>query len=422
MKRKALRYLSGNLLYAAAQFVIVVLLSKFGSAADVGRYALGLAVTAPIFMLSHLHLRAVYIVDSSSHAHAEARDYIGLRGLTTVLAVLVTLGVIGAAGFDGQSTAVIGLIMLSRIIESISDILFGICQKQDKLDIVSASRAAKGLISILSIALVYIPTQSLSFALLTMIIGWFVIACVFEGRAASRFVNIRPAFDRSKLSTIARKSLPLGIVLALVSLNANLPQYAISAYLGDHELGVYAAMSYLIVACQVVVTALGEAFTPRLASWHEAGADSQFATLMKRMIALGLAVSAAGVSVGWLFGSELLKLLFSPEMAAYTAPFRWLLLTTAFVFAGSVLWYGLVAAGLFKRQIPLFLLTIACNGLLCWWLVPRSGLIGAAQAICAAWVVQTVGSFVLLRRELLRRANSRRAENTEIHSNAQAAG
>lgn len=65
MTLASLRYLFGNITYAGAQFVIVILLNKFGSSEIVGQYSLGLAVTAPIFMLSHLHLRSVLIVDTS---------------------------------------------------------------------------------------------------------------------------------------------------------------------------------------------------------------------------------------------------------------------------------------------------------------------------------------------------------------------
>lgn len=90
MSFASLRYSLGNITYAGAQFVIVILLNKFGSSAIVGQYSLGLAVTAPIFMLSHLHLRSVLIVDSSGKY--SFGDFLGLRLITTALAFTITAG------------------------------------------------------------------------------------------------------------------------------------------------------------------------------------------------------------------------------------------------------------------------------------------------------------------------------------------
>jgi len=51
--------LSGNVLYSACQWGIVVVLAKLGSPAQLGEYALGLAVAAPIILFANLQLRAL---------------------------------------------------------------------------------------------------------------------------------------------------------------------------------------------------------------------------------------------------------------------------------------------------------------------------------------------------------------------------
>lgn len=186
MTLASLRYLFGNITYAGAQFVIVILLNKFGSSEIVGQYSLGLAVTAPIFMLSHLHLRSVLIVDTSGKYLFG--DFFGLRLVTTAVAFTVTAGCCILSGADWNTALVIFFIGLYRIVESVSDILLGIVQKQERLDQISFSRAAKGLFSILVFALVFIPTQSLILALLVMIIGWLAITIGYDARKASAYV------------------------------------------------------------------------------------------------------------------------------------------------------------------------------------------------------------------------------------------
>ena len=59
----------GNIVYAVSQWAIVVLMAKFGDVEMVGKYSLVLAITAPLFMLTHFQLRAVQTTDTQSEYH-----------------------------------------------------------------------------------------------------------------------------------------------------------------------------------------------------------------------------------------------------------------------------------------------------------------------------------------------------------------
>ena len=73
--------LAGNMVYAACQFGMLSVLAKLGSPSIVGQYALGLAITAPVFMLTNLQLRGVQATDAR-HEFAFA-DYFTLRLIST---------------------------------------------------------------------------------------------------------------------------------------------------------------------------------------------------------------------------------------------------------------------------------------------------------------------------------------------------
>ena len=73
-----------NAVYAGCQWAILVALAKAGSAEMVGQFALGLAVTAPVFMFANLQLRSLQATDAKEQ-YAFA-DYLGLRVLGVVIA------------------------------------------------------------------------------------------------------------------------------------------------------------------------------------------------------------------------------------------------------------------------------------------------------------------------------------------------
>src|SRR4051794_16358727 len=54
----------GNVIYAACQWGMLVVLAKVARPETVGNFALALAVTAPVIMLTNLQLRAVQATDA----------------------------------------------------------------------------------------------------------------------------------------------------------------------------------------------------------------------------------------------------------------------------------------------------------------------------------------------------------------------
>src|SRR6516165_2263483 len=94
--------LAGNVIYAASQWGMLILLAKLSGPETVGQFALGLAITAPVFMLTNLQLRAVQATDA--RRDFLAGDYLALRLITTAVACLA-VGVLALAGGFRAATA-----------------------------------------------------------------------------------------------------------------------------------------------------------------------------------------------------------------------------------------------------------------------------------------------------------------------------
>src|SRR5438093_329611 len=114
----------GNAGYAACQWGVLIVLTKLTTAADVGRFALGLAVTAPVMIAAGLQLRMVQATDARGEYPFGV--YLGLRLVTTALA-FATIGIIAiSAGYRGDTLLVITFVALAKAFEAVSDIIFGL--------------------------------------------------------------------------------------------------------------------------------------------------------------------------------------------------------------------------------------------------------------------------------------------------------
>ena len=217
-----------------------------------------------------------------------------------------------------------------------------------------------------------------------------------------------PVWDWKVLRKLAWLAAPLGVVMMLNSLNANIPRYVVEHHLGQWELGIFAALAYLQLAENTVVTALGQSATPRLAANFAQKRTSAFRGLNVRLVAIGLAIGGTGVLMALLFGHWLLTLLYRPEYAAYSSVFVWLMIGAALSNVAAFLGYGLTAARCFHVQMTLLVAEslVLCGT--CLYLIPKYNLMGAAVAYVIAKGFLIALSALALAREMrrARRVNS----------------
>jgi len=98
--------LAGNVVYAATQFGMLSVLAKLGNPSIVGQYALGLAITAPVFMLTNLQLRGVQATDARNQY--EFADYFTLRCLCTLVGLFLIAVMVALSHYDSATKLVMG--------------------------------------------------------------------------------------------------------------------------------------------------------------------------------------------------------------------------------------------------------------------------------------------------------------------------
>ena len=138
---------------------MLAILTKLGSTVTVGRFALASAIASPVIMFASLQLRSVLAADSED-AH-EFRDYLAVRLLLLPVAMLVVMGIALGGYTSAQATAIM-LFGLARCIEAVSDIFYGVAQKNDRMDLVAISKVIKGIAALCLFGVTFHLTDSLN--------------------------------------------------------------------------------------------------------------------------------------------------------------------------------------------------------------------------------------------------------------------
>jgi O-antigen/teichoic acid export membrane protein len=389
----------GNAVYVATQWGILVLLARLGNPEAVGQFSLGLAITAPIMLFASLQLRAVQATDARTQF--KFQDYAGLRILMTIIAACVIFG-ISAVLYRGETALTVAAFALSKGIESLSDVVYGLWQQQERMDLIAKSLMLRGVLALAGATVCFAVVHTVWAAVCGMAVAWAVVFAVFDVRRGITLANelnqpIMPRFSATRLEQLVRLSLPLGIVTLLLSFNANVPRYMICHFRSIGELGIYSALGYILTAGTMIVGALGQSATPRLAYYAAQSKKREFRRLSGRLILIGLALGIGGLLAAAAFGRQIINLIYGYEYAQNQQLFLWLMVAAAAGYMASFGGYSLTAARHFQVQLPLFGFLTVLTIPLCYVMVKTGGAVGVAKAFAIVGFVQLAATLAILR-------------------------
>ncbi len=371
--------LVGNSVYSASQWGLIVVMAKLGSPELVGLYSLALAVTTPVFMFTFLGLSNIQATDVQ--AKNTFGDYLGLRLLCSLLGVVFIAGILGVAGYKGDVAIIIALVSLSKLLESISDVSYGLMQKQERLDLIARSLMLRGILSLVVIPASLSYFHSLAVALAMQVIVWGGLMWFYDLPNVRRWQQTSPRFDFRTLINLLWLALPLGIVAGLNSLSTQVPRYSLERIGGQRELGIFSAIAAIGAVGNLITYALSRSALPRLSHLYAQGRIYRFIRLLLQLMGMGAFVGALGIMGAVFWGKPFLSLVYTAEYATYTDVLLITMVSIAvsavFTFVGT----AVTATQQFAVQALIHIIKVTSIGIACFVLVPQWRSLGAAWAV-----------------------------------------
>jgi O-antigen/teichoic acid export membrane protein len=404
----------GNAIYAAGQFAMLMLLTKMVRPEQVGQYALGLALVYPVMMLSNMQLRSV--MNSSANDRAQFGHYLSLRLLTTFAAFAVILGITRILRYDRELTAVVLMVGIAYGIETITDVYYARLQLHDRMAEISKSLMARAALSVLALAAATYATRSVVWGIAGVAAARAVVLFGYDTREQTHVLRkqtkwfllngeLAPRFDAGEQRELLWRSLPLGIVVLLTTLNSSIPSFFIKHGIGERDLGIFSALGLTISVGNMAVVSLGQSAFTRLSRAYASGNVTAFGSLLVVLLTCGAGIGVCGMLISKFAGREILTFLFRPEYAERADLLPWIMAAGAVLFMAQFLGFGLTAAGFYHSQVYLNIVADVSLVAACYWLVTGKGLLGAILAMLIAAAVQLVASAVVLAFAMRTKAN-----------------
>jgi len=398
--------LLGNIIYAAGQWAVLIILAKMTTPNILGQFAFGLAITAPIIMFGNMRLRLIQSSDDSNRY--QFHDYFTLRLITTGVAMVCLIAIPIFGNYSNEMTKVIIIIGIAKAIESFSDIIFGYFQKYELLKYIGISLTIKGIISILFVlVLTYIYKNAIA-AATGLVIAWGLMFIFFDFKKARSLEDRSSTFkiwSLNKTSTIFIEAIPLGFVALLGSLSFNIPKYFIEHLKGESSLGIYAAIGYLSVAVMLIAASIGTPTLKKIASYYTNHDIIRFNSLYLFLVIVAFLIGSLTIIISITIGSELLGFIYGYEYSEYADLLTLFFVATIFNMIALYQWYILTAIKVYREQVLIYLISIAIVVIICRSLIPTLGLYGAVIAEIVGMLTHVVINTILIKDKVAKMSN-----------------
>jgi len=383
---------AGRLFGSACTFAVLALLARHLSVGEFGRYTFYLAVFGLLDSLTDFGTGAVSVQMTAGDPWALPGVLRTARRVRAFMALLGGLGLALGVWIGGEEGAV--WIALAAVYElthvfELSAVVF---KNKIAWGVPVTARAFASLARLGAIVLLWkLGIESAAPFVLATAAGSSVanIALHF----ASRRHLPRPTIAVRAPSGFLAAALPLGLAGLCQQLYFYIDNVFVRLMTGEEPLGHYNAgvrvMSFLIMIAQYAgVTAL-----PWLTRRQERGElGAAVADLVQPLWLL----SAVGAGLAWPWAGFVLELLYGPDFAPSATSFRWLLLATVAIYAGSSLLTALVSTGGTRKLFAITALGLLVNVVGNAALVPAYGIEGAALATLATEILIAAGAVVAL--------------------------
>jgi O-antigen/teichoic acid export membrane protein len=287
-----------------SQIAILVYINHIYGLELSGLFSISIAITGPLFMFFNMQLKWLIATENNNYSFHE---FLLVRISTSTIAVI--LGVIFFIfSADVNFFYFFICVSLYKFFESISEIPYGVFQKQEnfKLIFLFSIFKATGIFLVLLVDFYFKLSFNIIFYISILYASSFFLEFfVINKRNKVVLKNIKIKLILDKIE----KSWKYGIVSFLISLKTNIPRYFLSA-IGLEKLAIFSTLNYLNYGSNFLFSSLGEVSNVKLSKSN----NSPFKTIYN-FVFMSFFYSLFFFIFFKLFENEIIILLFGKNLS-----------------------------------------------------------------------------------------------------------
>lgn len=381
---------AGNAVYSFSLWLVLAMMAHFYGAEKVGFYSIGLAIVGPVFSFFNLNLRAYQSTDQNYDF--DVGFYVSFRFFTSVIAFLVLQILCVFLDYSKEVILCIEIVCFVKLFEAFSDVLHGESQRKEELDFVGRSLIYRGVFSVVLFGVVSWVFDSFYITLLSILFSYMLVFVFHDLSFYWKVICLNINFKG--FVGVFYSVLPLGFVLLVNALAVNVPRYFIENEYGYEVLGVYAAISYFIVAGAIFMNAVGQSLLPRMTKLSND--YYSLIKVLKKFFMMAIIIGLIGVFVAFVVGEYIVVVFYGNDFIQYGYFLNYIMMVALVMYLSNVVGTTLTSLRFFGYQSIVSIVFLVFVIVFSYSFIPKYGLDGAALALLLSYFMKFVFSGFIL--------------------------
>ena len=379
-------------------FMIVINHINLKSEAGVFTYAYSLICL--FFILATFYNRVYQISKSDKFS---SKDFILYRVLSSILTVIIVFLFSIINGYNLFKLSVIMLICLFRMIEAISDAVYGVLQYKGYLYKSGISLSLKGIIGLIGFTLVDYFTKSITLALVSLIILNLAFFYFYDYKNVKEYLSGKASFNNILL--ILKETLPIFIYSFLAMYVANICKYMLDYFDTEEAQNIFGIIfmpSTVIGLCSAyivvpIITSLNDLLKSKK--------YKEFNKLVSKMMIILVGVGVVAIIAAYVLGIPVLNVLYGMDLSNYKNLLLLVLVGATFYTLANVYSQVLVLLNVHKMQTLIYVVMSIVSTIICYFLISNYKLSGSVYSYVIFMFILLILYLILYFYTLIKRRN-----------------
>lgn len=294
-------------------FMIIV--TRINGVDEAGIFTLAFS-TATILYSIGIYAGRIYQVTELDEKISD-KDFVVSRIITCILMIILILGFCLFRGYEIDKTIIFLLLTIYKMLEAFSDVIYGILQKHDDLDIVGKSLFLKSLLSILVFLVLNLITKNVIISIIAMIIICSVIIVIYDFRKAYSYIDFSKKVKMKNVWDIFRKGFFIFAISFLGMYVLNAPKYAIDTYLTSDYQTIFGIIVMPATVIGLVAQFLIYPYLNKIVELYKNKDIINLKRLLLKIILFVVAFGIVATLLGYFVGTQILGLIYGIDLSMY---------------------------------------------------------------------------------------------------------
>lgn len=303
--------LIGTGLNCITTFVLIVLITRINGVDTSGVFSVCLSLSLIMFSFSNLGTRVYEVSDLKR----DDNIYFALKAFTGILTIAIGMLICVLMKYGRIKTTIIFMLLLVRVIESYSDSVYAVFQKNERLDLAGISYSVKTVFSITVFLIVDIITKNVLFATAFFFLAVFATFLAFDIPLLYRYKKI--SFKTNGVISLTKDISFFVIFNLIVIVIANIPRLMADTVFSAAQMGYLS----IIMMIPTVMSLMGQfIIQPSLTAFVNDRKNKNYTSFKKRtisIIAIIILLTVVFCAATYFLGPPVLSIVMGIDLSKY---------------------------------------------------------------------------------------------------------